>query len=419
VKLTGPMILLALAVASRGSADPLTLPQAQAEARAHAPERAIADAGVVAASTRAEAAGHWITHDPVLVGRTQQPAPGQDVDDRSYGAGLEWTLDVSGAWRARAAAARATVQAAQDERSAALLDLDVVTATAFAEVADAQRRLARASQLLALSETALHVAERRRSTGEGNQLDLDAALLEASVARIARANAQGELDATRARLVRLLGRRDDGPLEVADDLDRSAAPSPLAIDDLVARDPRVHAAIAKLDAARATADAARLAARPDVTLGLQLDHARHAVPAGAFAALPSLTGAWNEWEISVQLGLSLPLFHRNRVARAEASAQVIAAEARLARTRADARASVIEARAHLAAALAAADAAAEIPQVLQREIQLLDRALQAGGLDLAAWATQARRLAEAGHAYDDAALALRRARAAWARLAAP
>ena len=49
MKLTGPMILLALAVASRGSADPLTLPQAQAEARAHAPERAIADAGVVAA----------------------------------------------------------------------------------------------------------------------------------------------------------------------------------------------------------------------------------------------------------------------------------------------------------------------------------------------------------------------------------
>jgi cobalt-zinc-cadmium efflux system outer membrane protein len=410
-------MMLVMAVSHRAAGDPiLTLKQAQAEAREHAPERAIADAGLVAAKTRAAVAGRWITHDPVVIGRYQQPASRQDAGDRSYGAGLEWTLDVSGAWTAREAAARASVQGTQERRSAVLRDLDAVAANSFAEVADAQRRLARASQLLALNETAVRAAERRKSTGDGNQVDLDTALLERGVARINRASAQGELEGARARLARLLGRHDEATIRVSDDLERELVPPALFVDDLVARDPRVRAAMAELDAARAMVRAERLATLPEITLGLEIDHARHDIPGGAFTALPSLTGAWSEWELSIQLSLPLPLFHRNRIARAEASAQVVAAEAKLAQVRADVRTSVAEARARLTSAVEAADAAAEIPQIIEREFQLLDKALQAGSLDLGSWAQQARRLGEAGNAYDDAVLALRLARAAWARL---
>jgi cobalt-zinc-cadmium efflux system outer membrane protein len=417
LKITYPTVVLVLAASHRAAADPLlTLKQAQAEAREHAPERALADASVVAARSRAAAAGHWITHDPVAVGRYQQPTPGQNADDRTYGAGLEWTLDISGAWAARSTAARASVQGAQEDRTAALRDLDALVANACAELADAQRRLARANQLLALSETAVHAAERRKSTGDGNQVELDTALLEQGVARVARANTQGDLEGARARLARLLGRHDERAIAVSDDLEHEPVPPTPVVDDLAGRDPRVRAAVAELDAARAMAQAEHLATVPEITLGVALDHAQHDVPAGAFASLPSLAGAWKEWEFSVQLSMPLPLFARNRVARADATAQVVMAEARLAQIRADVRTSVAESRARLTSAVEAADAAAEIPQVIQREIELLDKALRAGSLDLASWAQQARRLAEAGNAYDDAVLALRRARAAWTRL---
>jgi outer membrane protein TolC len=175
--------------------------------------------------------------------------------------------------------------------------------------------------------------------------------------------------------------------------------------------------MAELDAARATAEAERIAARPEITLGIDIERARHDVPGGTFASIPSLAGAWSEWEIAVQLSVPLPLIDRNRVARAGAHAEVIAAEARLARVRADVRASIAEAQARLAAAIDAVDAAAELPQIIERELQLLDKALRSGGLDLATWAQQAHRLAEVGRTYDEAILALRRARAAWARLA--
>lgn len=414
------VIVSALLVVHPAFADvPITLDQAQAEARAHAPERVVADASVAAAEVRAEVAGRRLTHDPVVVGRYQQPAPGQAADDRSYSAGLEWTLDLSGAWNPRASAARATVQASRQGRMADLLELDTAVANAFAELADAQRRIDRATRLLALRDSALHAAQRLRSTGAGNQLDLDAAALDASAARVDVANARGDLEVARTRLARLLGRPDGSAIVVSDEIDPAPVPPITAIDDLVARDPRVQAAMAELDAARETLQAEQLAARPAITLGLEVGHARHDIPRGAFASMPSLVGAWSEWELSVQLSLPLPLIERNRVGRAAARAELLAAEARLARVRADVRASVAEVRARLAAAADAARAAADVPPILERELQLLDKALGAGGLDLATWAQQAHRIAEVGRTYDEALLALRRARAAWARFATP
>jgi hypothetical protein len=84
----------------------------------------------------------------------------------------------------------------------------------------------------------------------------------------------------------------------------------------------------------------------------------------------------------------------------------------------DVRAEIATAQGQLSGALAAIDAAADIPPILDREVQLLDRALRAGGIELSSWAQQAHRLVEIGRTYDAAVLALRRARAAWARVMA-
>ena len=411
--------LITTAHATRAEPPPaLTLAQAQAEAREHAPERAAADATVAGADARAAVAGRRFTHDPIAIGHYQQPAPGDRDTDRAWSVGLEWTVDLSGAWRPRGAAGRASVSAAQLDRAGALVDLDVEVAIAFAEVADAQRRVARSSQMVALREVAAHAAERLRTTGSGNQLDLDASTLDLKATQVEAANSRGDLDAARVRLSRLLGRNDATPV-VADDLDLAAAPPLAAIDELVARDPRVKAAAAELDAARLIAEAEHKAARPGVTFGIEAGRTSHDIPAGAFASMPSLTGAWNEWEIAVSLSVPLPVFDRNRVARASSDADVLAAQARLATAQADARRNIGEARARLAAAIDAVNAATDVPAIIDRELQLLDKALRAGGIELGAFALQAHRLVEVGRVYDDAVLSLRRARAAWARYAQP
>lgn len=416
-----PLLTVAVVSASapvaHADAPALALEQAQAEARQRAPERAAADASVAAAETRASAAGRRFTHDPIATGRYQQPAPGGDVDDRAWSVGLEWTLDLSGAWRSRRAAARATVTAATEDWTSALRELDAEVAVTFAELADAQRRVARSARMVALRDLAARAADRMRSSGQGNQLDLDAAMLELRSAQVDAANSRGDLEAARARLARLLGRREVTGLAVADDIDTSAAPQFTAIDAVVARDPAVKMAAAELDAARLAAEAEQRAARPGVTLGVEAGRTRHDVPAGAFASAPTFIGSWSEWEIALSLSVPLPIIDRNRVARAATNADVLTTEARLTRIRADVRRNLIEAHARLAAAIDAANAAAEIPQIIERESQLLDKAMRAGGIDLASFAQQAHRLVEVGRVYDDAVLALRRARAAWARLA--
>jgi len=410
-----PVVAIAAALASPTRAQQ----QAQAEARAHAPERAVADATVAAARDREAVAGRWLTHDPVATGRYQQPTPGSAQDDRAWSLGLEWTIEVSGAWRARGQAARAAVTAADDERVSVLLALDGEVARTVAELADAQRRVTRATRLIALRELAAHVAERTRSTGAGTQLDVDAATLDLRSAQIDSADARADLESSRVRLARLLGRRDAGGLEVADDVDRSPAPSSTMVDDLVDRDPRVLAAAAQLDAARLAVEAERRAAIPGVTFGVELERARHDIPVGTFAGAPALGGAWSEWELGVQLSVPLPFVDRNRNARAAASADVRSMQAHLAAVRMDVRAEIAVAQARLSAAISAMDAAADIPPILDREVQLLDKALRAGGIEFSSWAQQAHRLVEVGRSYDAAVLALRRARAAWARLGAP
>lgn len=414
-----PVVAIAAALASwaRAQPAPLTLQQAQAEARAHAPERAVADAAVAAAREREAVAGRWLTHDPVATGRVQQPAPGAGLDDRTWLLGLEWTIEVSGAWRARGQAARAAVTAADDERESALRALDGEVAQAVAELADAQRRVARTARMIALRELAAHAADRMRGTGGGTQLDVDAAALDLRAAQIDGADARTELEVSRVRLARLLGRRDAVGLEVAEDVDRSPPPAAM-IDDLVDRDPRVRAAAAQLDAARQAADAERRAAMPGVTVGVELERARHDIPGGAFAAAPGLRGTWSEWELGLQLSVPLPVVDRNRAARVAADADVRGLQARLAAVQMEVRAEIAAAQSQLSGAIAAMDAAADIPSILDREVQLLDKALRAGSIELSSWAQQAHRLAEAGRSYDAAVLALRRAQAAWARVTA-
>lgn len=405
-------LLHSAAVAAQSAA--LTLAQAQAEAREHSPERASTDADVAAAKARASGAGPRFTNNPALLARFAQEMP--DADNRTWSTGIEWAINISGAWHSRRQAAQENVKSVTESRTSALLDLDVDVALAFAEVADAQRRVARFSKMVELREVAMRIATRFRETGSGNQLDVDAATLDLRGSQIDVANARGDLDVARVRLARLLGRPESSSLTVADEIDTAGVADVSVTDALVDRDPRVRAAASELRAAQLQAEAERRAARPDITVSIEGGRVGNDIPAGTFATMPTLAGVWKEWEVNVQLSVPLPVFDRNVAARANANADVLVAEAKLARIRADVRSGYSEARARLAAALDAANGAADIPTVIDREVALLDKGLRAGGIELDAWAQQARRLIEVGRTYDEAIFGLRRARAAWARL---
>ncbi|HEU0036131.1 MAG TPA: TolC family protein [Kofleriaceae bacterium] len=400
-----------IAISSRAHAEPLSLARAQAEARAAAPSRVVADVVAAAARDRADAAGRRV-HDPVASTRYQQA--GTASDDRAWSFGLEWTLELTGAPRARQAAARASVDAADAERAAVLAELDATVALAHAELAGAQRRLARLSRMVELRELAVRVAERIRGSGSGTVLEVDAATLDLRATQIQVATARGDLAAAREQLAILIGRRDGSDLVATDELD-TTPPGPFD-EAVVDRDPRVRAVAAQLVEARRIADAERLAVRPPITIAVELGRARHDIPAGSFAAQPDLTGAWTEWELGFQLAIPLPVFDRNRLARATARGDVRIREARLAQVKAEVRLEYATARDRLLAALDAVKAAADIPPILDREVSLLDKALRASAIELEAWAQQARRLVEAGQTYDEAVLAVHRARAAWLRL---
>ena len=401
------LVFVIVAISSAHAQSPLTLAQAQAEARQRAPQSVRAEAGLAAARLRASGAGRAV-RDPSVTARYQQG----DADDRAWAVGLEWTVDPFGGFRSRRDAASSAVTSAAEQRAALLLELDVEVAIALAELADAQRRVARTVKLVELRQLASRTAERAKTTGTGTQLEIDAALLDLRGAQIDGANARGDLEAARARLARLLGRRDASSLTAADEIDVAPVPALQPGDDLIERDPRVRAARADLVAARHAADAERKSARPELTLGVEVGRARHEIPMGV---LP-VAAAWQEWELAVSLSVPLPLIDRNRAARANANAEVLAAEARLAEIRAEIHSDLGEARARLVAAVEAATAAADIPQILDREVQLLDKALRSGGIELDAWNQQARRFVEAARTYDEVILALRRARAEWTRL---
>ena len=86
-------IVLVSSVAPARAA-PLRLAEAQAEAREHAPERAVADAEIGATKARASAASRLFTNDPVLSGGYTREVFAGDGDERGWSVGVEWAIDL-------------------------------------------------------------------------------------------------------------------------------------------------------------------------------------------------------------------------------------------------------------------------------------------------------------------------------------
>lgn len=409
------VVCLAPVLAVADTARPLTLAEAQVEARSHAPRATALATKLAGAEAIAHDRRRRLRTDPELSASYTTGAPSGDLDEQSIGIGFDWALDLSGAWRDLRDAAATDRDRAEASRDDGRLALDEAVAIAVADLASAQRALDRADRIVALQQIAHAAAVRLLDTSKGTQLDVDAAELDLAAARADREGAKTTRERAQIGLARLLGRADHAGLLVADPVEEVTPPSESDVDAQVSADPRVRAADAAARAAGLELSAADRSALRPVSLGLDVEYARHDIPSGSFTTNDALAASWKDWEVGVRLSVPLPLFDRRREIRTRARVQVSDLAAVAAVVRADVRAELKDSAAELRGAIETWKVLADTAATLEREYDLLDKAFRAGALDVTARAQSARRLLEAGTRLDTALRDLRVARAHWVR----
>jgi cobalt-zinc-cadmium efflux system outer membrane protein len=341
------------------------------------------------------------------------------IDERSWGLGVSQTFDVSGSWGPRRESARADRDRTSWDREEGLRALDEAVAIAMADAARAQRRVERTGRIVALQTTAAEAAHKQLEIGQGNQLDVDAADLDLAVVRGDARAAASTLGVARAELARLLGRIDATSLSVEDSDDRGGVEDRASASH-VEQSPRVQSARAEVRAAELGLATERRMVWPEITLRLGYDDVRHNVPLGAFRGpVPGRTGlaaAWDDRDVSLGFELPVPLFNQRQAERARATSRILSAEAVARIAEADVRRDVEVAYLRLDGAARVFGELAKTPEIVNRELELLDKAVRSGALDVIARAVAIRRLQEAGARYEDATRELRVARARWRRV---
>lgn len=416
-----PVFLAAavLLAARMAGGAPLGLVQAQVEARAHAPESAALLARVLTAAEVTRAAGRFLRSDPVLSGGVRTAHEDAGLEPPSWDLALSIPLDVSGSFRPRGASAAAEQEQAQYDRDDGLRALDEAVATAVADLALAQRLVRRAERIEALHALAARAARREQEVGRGSQLDVDAAELDRAAAQASRLEARGAQVQAQLRLGRLLGRGGgaaSASIEV-EDPEEGGGVSGGSLGDLMERDPRVRAAQAALRAARLELVTYERLAWPQPALKLSFAQEHHEIPAGSFLrrGQPGLSALWDEQALGLSLSLPLPLFDRQKDARARTRARLAQLELHLQSVRLDVRTELDGAQAALRTATETLAALRPTHEIIERELRLLEKAVQAGALDAVARSLVMRRLEEAGRRADAAVREVRVQRARWLR----
>ena len=391
--------LLWIAPEATAAAQAISLTDAQFEARAHAPEGAELDARLRGADAVLDDAGRVFRRDPSIQGSYSTGALTGSPNEHAATVGVRLPVDISGSWTPREGSARADRDRARYEREDGLRALDEAVAIAFADVALSQRLVERAGRVAALYELALSAETERLRVGQGTQLDVDAAELDAQGSRASVAEARGLLAQARVRLGRLLGRDSSTDLAVEDPTEPASARSESGIAATVDVDPRVLGSEAYARARSIEVEMYDRLMIPTPTFGIDVGWRRSDIPP--------------EWQLGLTLSVPVPLFDGNREPRVRVLSLSYAASARVDTLRADVRSELEQAWIVYGAAVEALEAVAPSAAIVDRDFVLLEQAVRAGTMDAVTRALALRRLEDAGRRLD---LAVREVRVAQARL---
>ncbi|TXC69770.1 efflux transporter outer membrane subunit [Sphingomonas ginsenosidivorax] len=206
-----------------------------------------------------------------LSGRYTIPPPfaGSTRFVGSVAANLNWNLDLFGRQKAAIAGARASVQAAALDLSAARLSLSGAVVQTYIDLARAEAQAAIAERTIATRTNSLRLVNVRVRNQLNSKLDAQAATTLVAQARQALLRAQAAQALARNALAALAGRGADYPATIgATRLQLDAAlPLPQRLPaDLLARRADIGAAQARIVAAAAGRQVARKAFYPNVNL---------------------------------------------------------------------------------------------------------------------------------------------------------
>ncbi|WP_242128000.1 TolC family protein [Sphingobium sp. Sx8-8] len=332
--------------------------------------------------------------NPVFSVNAVQIRPSQ-IGSTPYGqladttARIDLPLERGGKRTARTKAANALIDAARDDLSSARRDMREAVFDAYFELKAAERRVAILQTISQSYADSLGLAQKQQSAGALSNGDLARQSVEAARARTDAVQSVTQWHAAQLALGTLIGRETQSDmLATTGDWPVPALQADQPADLLAMHRPDVLAAQARTEAARRNLDGAHALRHPDVTVGMQFEHAQGDVGVGN----------------SVGLGLSVPLPVRNRYNGEvdAASAALVQAEAEERKAISVATADIMIARQSLQEAserrrefdetqLPAARKAAEVAEFAYKHgatslIELLDarrslRAVELGAID--------------------------------------
>jgi len=330
------LALLALAAPARaeepatapGLPPLLTLPDALRIAREHAPDEAIARAGVAQARAQVRSAG--ALPNPAFTFMTgwssQCGDPGCNQPTFVAGLGDQGLLSalVTGQRSLAVDAAEQAVLGAQASHQDVLRVLDFQVKQQFVNTAVAARTARFALEEAAIAGRTLKAARQRRDTGTVSDSDLARLqVLHGQIEQLAD-RAEQTFEQARAALARLLGFREDAATFEVDPGPSAVAIVPPGLagatlasltDEARARRPDLAAARAQLEQARTQASLQRRLVIP--TFQIQAQYAQQ----GA-------TGAWfTPPTASVGLSVPIPILYQRQGEIGQADAAILAAEA--------------------------------------------------------------------------------------------
>ena len=299
----------------------LSLQQLEDMALANNPTVQQAQAGVDAARGRARQAGAW--PNPVLGYFGDEMSPGATTRWGEHGGFAEQTILLGGKLRlSREVFEREVAQADALQEMQRLRVLSSVR-TLFYDVLTTERRVDVLDRLTQLVAEAVGVSRQLFNVGAADRPDVLESEIEARRTQLELTAAKNELNTTRLQLAALAGdlsiasRPFTGSIDQAiPELERDAT-----VRALVERSPQVRVVRESAERARAVVARARRETFPDVFVrgGLAYNRELLEITAGG---RPEAVG----WEGLAEIGVSIPLFNRNRGGIAAARADEVRAE---------------------------------------------------------------------------------------------
>ena len=326
-----PAVWLCMALllpAAAGAQSPVTLAELERRALEHHPALAEAAAGVAAADALVRQAGRW--PNPAIGYTAEEVSGGPTIRGGEHGVFVEQVFPISG----RLGADR-RVRAREADQARAAGDgmrLEVLTAVRlrYRQALIAVRRVALREELAAHADETVATARQLANIGVRDEADVLAAEAAAAEARLGVAVARNESLEARQRLAQAVGVADVADATLAGDAE--AAPPPatydVALEALLQGSPELRLAAAAALRAEARLERARKEPNPDLVVRAGPRYNRELLDPG-----PSPVG----WEAFADVGVTVPLWNRNRHGVASAEAEVSQARAAVERIDLDLR----------------------------------------------------------------------------------